>query len=224
MARSCVLSFFVCLACLGGAVPVRADDWKLIGTEQGIQIFRRELPGSRITALKGTGTVDAPVWKVASILLDTARASEWADSLKESRVVRRLALNRYIEYNHVGLPLIIKDRDFVSDVRIDVDPIGRTFALVYKPTDDPAAPVTRNVRGEIVSGLFEATSIGPDKRTRLTAEVQCDPKGALPSWIVNFFQKNWPLHTFEAIRIQAAKPDIAMPAEFTDVLTPTRQF
>jgi hypothetical protein len=51
-----------------------------------------------------------------------------------------------------------------------------------------------------------------------------DPKGFIPSWIVNFFQKSWPLHTFEAIRIQAAKPDISMPDEFRDVLTPTRQF
>jgi hypothetical protein len=98
------------------------------------------------------------------------------------------------------------------------------FALAYQPTDDPGAPVTHNVRGEILSGLFQATSLEPDKRTELTVEVQIDPKGAIPSWIVNFFQKSWPLHTFEAIRAQAAKPDIAMPEAFMDVLTPTRQF
>jgi hypothetical protein len=80
------------------------------------------------------------------------------------------------------------------------------------------------VRGEILSGLFQATSLEPDKRTELTVEVQIDPKGFIPAWIVNFFQKNWPLHTFEAIRAQAAKPDITMPEAFMDVLTPTRQF
>jgi hypothetical protein len=32
------------------------------------------------------------------------------------------------------------------------------------------------------------------------------------------------LHTFEAIRAQAAKPDIVMPEAFIDVLAPTRQF
>jgi hypothetical protein len=40
----------------------------------------------------------------------------------------------------------------------------------------------------------------------------------------NFFQKNWPQSTFQAIRRQAAKPDIAMPDEFKDVLAPTRGF
>ena len=174
--------------------------------------------------MKGTGTIDAPVWKVASILLDTQRAREWVDSLKESRVLRRLAPDRYVEYNHVGGPFLMKDRDFVSDVRITVDPGTRTFALAYQPTDDSGAPTTHNVRGEILSGLFQATSLEPDKRTELTVEVQVDPKGFIPAWIVNFFQKSWPLHTFEAIRAQAAKPDIAMPEAFVDVLTPTRQF
>jgi hypothetical protein len=41
---------------------------------------------------------------------------------------------------------------------------------------------------------------------------------------VNFFQKGWPLNTFQGIRAQAAKPDIAMPPEFKDVLTPTLPF
>ena len=224
MTRARVLLLFVGATFVNVAVPVRAQDWTPISTERGVTIYRRELPGSHLTAMKGTGTVEAPVWKVASILLDTQRAREWVESLKESRVLRRLAPDRYVEYNHVSGPFLMKDRDFVSDVRITVDPQTRTFALAYKPTDDPGAPATRNVRGEILSGLFQATSLEPDKRTELTVEVQVDPKGFIPAWIINFFQKSWPLHTFAAIRTQAAKPDIAMPGAFVDVLTPTRQF
>ena len=48
----------------------------------------------------------------------------------------------------------MKERDFVSDVRITVDPQTRTFALAYQPTDDPGAPSTHNLRGEILSALF----------------------------------------------------------------------
>jgi hypothetical protein len=206
------------------ALPVGTDDWKLLSKNGGIEVYRREVPGSPIVAFKGTGTIEAPLWKIASILLDTRRASEWVDSLKESRVVRRLALNSYIEYNHIGLPFIIKDRDFVSEVRIEVDPAARTFALVYRPTDDPNVPVTRHVRGEIIAGSFRAVSLEENRRTDLTAEVQSDPKGSIPGWLANFFQRNWPQSTFQAIRRQAAKPDIAMPDEFKDVLAPTRGF
>jgi hypothetical protein len=202
----------------------RADDWTLVRSEAGIEVFKRDVPGSRLTAMKGHGFIDAPLWKVAAILLDTNRAPEWVDSLRESRVVRRLDEDRYIEYNHVGGTFLTKDRDFVSQVRIDVDPTAKEFALVYAPAEDPVAPVTRYVRGEIVEGLFQARWIPASGRTELTVELQCDPKGALPSWVVNFFQRKWPVHTFEAIRVQAAKPDIRIPSEFFRVLEPTQRF
>jgi hypothetical protein len=85
-------------------------------------------------------------------------------------------------------------------------------------------PRTHFVRGKIEYGLFEVTSLEPGRRSKLRAEIQADPKGAIPTWVVNFFQKGWPLNTFQGIRAQAAKPDIAMPPEFKDVLTPTLPF
>jgi START domain-containing protein len=217
-------TLFLCgVALLALGLSVRAQDWTLVGNDHGIEIYRREIPGSGVVALRGVGTIDAPLWKIASILLDTRRAPEWVDSLKESRVLRRLGLNGYVEYNHIAGPLVMKDRDFVSDVAIEVDPRAKTFALIYKPSDDPGVPASRHVRGEILSGVFRATSLD-NARTDLTAELHCDPKGALPKWIVNLFQKNWPRNTLEAIRTQAAKPDIVMPDQFKDVLAPTRQF
>jgi hypothetical protein len=201
-----------------------AEDWKLVGNQHGIEIYRRDVPGSNVVAFKGQGTIEAPLWKVASILLDTKRAPEWADSLKESRVVRRLGPNTYIEYNHLGMPFILRDREFVSEVLIEVNAEARTFALFYKPTGDGSVPVSGNVRGEITSGIFQVRSVEQGRRSVLTAEIQADPKGAIPAWIANFFQRSWPVKTFESLRSQAAKADIVMPAEFKDVLAPTPQF
>jgi hypothetical protein len=216
---------FVCCALfLCAAWRADGEDWKLVGNQQGVEIYRRDVPGSDVVAFKGQGTIEAPLWKVASILLDTKRAPEWAESLKESRVVRRIGPNAYVEYNHLGMPFILRDRDFVSAVVIEVDADARTFGLVYKPTDDHSIAVTKYVRGEIRSGLFQVRSVEQGKRSTLMAEIQCDPKGAIPTWIANFFQKSWPLRTFERLRSQAAKPDIAMPEEFKDVLASTLQF
>jgi hypothetical protein len=206
------------------AGPESAGDWIPVGTDHGVSTFKREVSGSGIVAVKGEGAVDAPVWKVASVLLDTRRAAEWVDSLKESRVVRRLGPDRYIEYNHLHLPLVIKDREFVSEVRIDVDPSDHSVTLVYHPTDAGEVPPSHFVRGQIRSGSFRARPRSDGHGSDLTAEIDCDPKGALPAWLVNFFQKTWPRNTFDGIRRQVAKPDVRMPEEFQSLLERTTGF
>ena len=209
---------------LGAGAARETDGWTLVGNADGITTYREDVAGSAIVALKGEGVVDAPVWKVAAILLDTQRAPEWVDSLAESRVVRRLTTTSYVEYNHLHLPLIIKDREFVSEVHIDVNPEDCSVALVYNPIDDPNVPASGRVRGQIVSGVFRARSLGTGRGTDLVAEIHSDPKGAIPVWLVNVFQKNWPRKTFEGIRKQAAKADVTMPEPFKTLLVPTVDF
>jgi hypothetical protein len=116
------------------------------------------------------------------------------------------------------LPFIIKDREFVSEVRIDVDAADRSVTLVYQPTDAPEVPPTQFVRGQIRSGAFRARSLGVGRGTALIAEIHCEPKGAIPAWVVNLFQRSWPRNTFEGIRRQVAKPNITMPDPFRTVL------
>jgi hypothetical protein len=200
------------------------QDWTRVDVADGIEISRRTVPGTGLVAMRGAGTIEAPVWKVASILLDPARAPEWVDSLRESRVVQRLGPTAYIEYNHFSMPFLVKDREFVSDVQIEVDPTTRRVALVYRPTTQAMVPPTRAVRGEILAGRFDARSVEAGRRTELIAEVQCDPKGLLPAWLVNLFQRHWPTNTFEGMRKQAARADIQIPVAFQRVLDPTRGF
>ena len=223
---ACVVA--IVLLWLAAAFPAAQspdrENWTLSGNADGVAIYRQDVTGSAIVALKGEGVVNAPLWKIAAILLDTHRAPEWVDSLVESRLIRRLTPTSYVEYNHLHLPLTINDREFVSEVHIDVNPANRSVALVYDPINDPSVPTSRRVRGQIVSGSFRARSLGPGRGTALTAEIHCDPKGAIPAWLVNVFQKSWPRKTFEGIRKQAAKPDITMPEPFKALLVPTIEF
>jgi START domain len=231
ISKRCISLAAIVLACAAASAVVAgsddklsADGWALVSNEHAIAIYRRDVPGSHIVALKGEGTIDAPVWKVASVLLDTQRAPEWVDSLKESRVVKRLGDDEYIEFNHLHLPLILKDREFVSDVRIDVDARDHSVTLAYRPADGREVPNGHAVRGEILSGAFHARSLGAGRGTILSAELHCDPKGAIPAWVVNFFQKSWPRNTLEGIRRQVAKSDVVMPPAFASVLQPTLAF
>jgi hypothetical protein len=108
----------------------------------------------------------------------------------------------------VATPIVMKDREFVTDTKLEVDPVKKTLTIQIRSVNDPAAPKTSYVRGELMNSSFVLESIDGGKKTRLIAEMHCDPKGNVADWIVNLFQKSWAYNTIRALRNQVNKPDI----------------
>ncbi len=210
MKRRAFLSLLICTAAW-------AADWEEVGEADGVKVYRRSLPDRAINSVKGTGIVDAPVHKVALVLLDDAHAPDWVDSLAAARVVRVVHPTEYIEYNHVSMPLVVSDREFVTRVTMQVDAAKKTVTMKSVPADDPLVKKNdAHVRGQL-SALYVLESIENGTKTRLSVEVDADPKGSLPAWVVNFFQKDWSRDTIRGIRSQAKKK-LDVPKEFTEFL------
>lgn len=207
------LHWLTLLTCLFAAPSASGDAaappaWEKFDESDGIAVYRRDVPGSRIVALRGEGVVDAPLLRVASVIVDSKRATEWIDSLAEARTLRHVSETEYIEWDHIATPFVLKDRDFVFDAKLEFKPGKKQVLLNYHSVNDPAAPKTDYVRGQFIYGTFALTSIDGGKRTRVLAEVLCDPKGSVAKWIVNLFQKSWPHNTVVALRNQVKKADI----------------
>jgi hypothetical protein len=187
--------------------------WVETGNDDGIVTYKRDVPGSDIIALRGQGVIAAPITRVASVVLDHRRATEWVDSLEEFRVVRMLGSTEFVEYNRIGTPPLLADRDFVCHGKVEVDLAAQTLTLSLTPTVDPAVPVKEDyVRGRL-SGYWKLRSIDGGRKTFVVAEMHGDPKGAIPKWLVNAFQSGWARNTLESLRKQVEKPDIQIVPE-----------
>jgi hypothetical protein len=211
------------IASIGVASPSFADGdstgrWEPVRNEQGIVVSRKAVPGSAFVALRGEGDVDAPLLLVGSVLVDITRDKEWVDHVVEARVLRAVGETEYVTYSHVGTPVTMSDRDFVTDVVLSVDPSSRTLAIRMHSVNEPTAPRTHYVRGELTESSFVLTSIDGGKRTHVVAEIHCDPKGSIAPWIVNMFQKDWGYNTLTSLRAQVKKPDIAVHPRLKSVL------
>lgn len=184
--------------------------WETIRQEDGIVVARKEVPGSPFVALRGEGDVHASLLMVGSVLVDVPRDKEWIDGIVEARVLRRVSETEYILYSHLGTPPTMSDRDFVTDVTIAVDPGQRTLVVRMRSVDDPAAPQTSYVRGDIEESAFILTQSPDGATTHVVAEIHCDPRGSVAAWMVNFFQKGWGYNTISHLRAQLRKPDISV--------------
>jgi short-subunit dehydrogenase len=184
--------------------------WEKIRTEDGILVSKKEVPGSPFVAFRGEGDVNAPMLLVGSVLVDIARDHEWVDSVAEARVLRRVSLTEYVTYSHVKTPITMSDRDFVMDVTLSVDAPTRSLVVRMHSVEDPSAPKTSYVRGQIEESSWTFTASPDGKTTHVVAEIHCDPKGSVAGWIVNLFQKSWGYNTIHSLRAQVAKHDIAV--------------
>ena len=185
-----------------------APAWEKINEADGIVAYRREVPGSPLIAVRGEGVINASIIRVASVLLDTSRATEWIDRVVESRIVREVSETEVIHYDHVGTPIVMKDRDFVTRGKLEFDTPNKKIILRFRSVTDPLAPPTQYIRGEIMQSYFAMTSIEHGSKTHIMVEVHADPKGSIAKWLVNMFQTSWPHNTITRLRAQAAKPDI----------------
>src|SRR6516225_692945 len=83
--------------------------WDEKSERDDIKLFRWDVPKSSVPAFRAEGVVEASLMVLASVLLQTERRKEWVPFVEEARVLRRYSKTDWVEYWHLGLP-IIKDR------------------------------------------------------------------------------------------------------------------
>lgn len=198
------------------------DSWERLSDGDGIVVHKRKLPGSKFVEFRGTGTIDAPVSKILNVLLDTPRKLEWVDRAVEARDIRTLSPVERVEYNRTSAPWPVKDRDFLFQAKAFPNLRDKTVLITLKSIEDEAVPVDPCcVRGELARSSYFLKAIKGGTATELTVQIHADPRGAVPSWIVNMIQKSWPRKTMQALREQVAKPDVAENALFKSLLENT---
>ncbi|MEW6056298.1 MAG: START domain-containing protein [Bdellovibrionota bacterium] len=209
-----ILSFtqfllFSWLAVAAPKLPAIDKVWEEISNDDGILIHRKEVPDSSLVAFRGEAMVDASLAKVSNILIDTSRKKEWVARIEEAKNVREISLFERIEYNHTASGFFaVRDRDFVFNAKGEFDKANRRATFRLKSVEDPLMPETDKVRGWLNESAYILTEVEPGKKTHVVVEIHADPRGSVPKWLVNLFQKSWPRRTLEGIRTQAAKPDV----------------
>ncbi len=189
--------------CLFWVTPAHALDWTPSErTDDGIMISAREFADRDVPAIRGEIDLNAPATEVAAMILDPARGPDWIDSLKETRQIRVLGPDEFVQYDHMRMPPLVKDRDFVNRVTVTRDAVNGTITILYRSVVDAEAPETSYVRGETLYASYVLRTVAGtgEQKTAITAEFRVDPKGDLPRWVVNKFQKNWPVKTLRNLR------------------------
>lgn len=197
-----ILSILI-LSSVGGATG--DNDWHEIKNREGIRIFSRKVEGSSLLAFKGVATINTSIGTVINVINDKARHKEWVMRLAESGTVSYFTPLESVEYTHVHGIWPISDRDVVFHSKAIINQSKGEVVILMHSVDDPAMPEREGiVRAQLIESKYVLTEIGK-KQTLIEAEFHGDPKGWIPAWIANFFQKSWPFDTLKGLKEQSEK-------------------
>lgn len=187
-----------------GASPgqSRASDWEVIAEREGITVSRRPVGGRDFPQLRSVGEVPGTPYEILAILLDVPAHVDWRPDCVETKTVRRVGMWRSITYTRLNAPWPVSDREVVVESAVDfVDPPSKvkvTFAAL-------AAPDVEHRRGTVrmsmATGLFAIEAIDRT-RSLVHYEVDADPGGRLPRWLVSKQSERNPLETLAGLRRQ----------------------
>jgi hypothetical protein len=181
----------------GSLVSSPAAAWEQIDEGDGVRVFRKEMPNSDLVAFRGEALLDSPIEKLLWVLGDNEHRTDWVDRLEKSVLLERISPYEYVVYQQFDLPFPISDRDYVYRGKAVRGNAGKVV-LHMQSIEHPKAPKTVGVRANLIRSKYELIPKGK-QQTIVIVEIHTDPKGLIPTWLVNAIQKGWPRKTLVAL-------------------------
>jgi len=140
--------------------------------------------------------------KVSALVGDPSNLDWWADDVKNIRVLffeKDKVIRYYFEY-HVPWPF--SNRDLVTHVKIEKDPVTGTKTIYSTPLPGVEPPKPGLVR---VTDYWQKWTLQPLENglIHITLEGYIDPAGDVPAWLYNIVVVDIPLKLLREVREQA---------------------
>ena len=159
------------------------EGWEDLGVTNDVKSHRR-MTGNGIYMVRGEGIINVPAHRIIELLLDVDRKNEWDEMYLEGHTVADIGPGTRIVYNRFSAPWPVSQRDFVYVMRNQE--VDGKIVFVGKSVEVPSIPPKDGaVRGEIHASGFILEPIS-ENSTRVIYFVNADPKGSIPTMVVNF--------------------------------------
>lgn len=180
--------------------------WYKLTERDGVQVYAKDHPDRSLPAFRGVGVVEASVQDVLAVLFDVSRNCEWVERCAESRVLKRIGETGRIVYSRSTAPWPVSDRDVIVRTSVQHDARTGNVRSGFKSVRSfpGAEPVDGVVRMPRLAGYYLLVPLG-EKRTRVTFEVDADPGGALPAFLVKWASRSLPVDQINGLRRQVKR-------------------
>lgn len=186
-------------------LPNVVDDggWKEYKSRQGYTIFERKQKEAGILPIKVTGVINAPIDFIMEALRDVEGQVSWTPDLIEKTTLKDLGPKAAVTYSLTDMPWPIYDRRLILHNELFLDKERKLLFIISKTVSHPNPPVPKKSIEAFVG--YSNMGFRPLDKNRTYVELTAfiDPKGSIPTWIINFYQQGWPIDFLKALEKKA---------------------
>jgi hypothetical protein len=131
---------------------------------------------------KSVGVIRKSTHEIRDLLWTYNRKKEWDESLDHIYVVHQFSDDFRIIYQRFSAPWPVSYRDFVFATKYMDVPEG--ILIIGQSVNAGVAEVEGVVRGEVLTSAYFLKKLN-DTNTEVTYMAGVDPKGSIPTFVVN---------------------------------------
>jgi len=176
------------------------DKWTLSTDQEGIKVYTRLPPNSRIKAVKVVCNMQATNSQLLAAIMDVQTCDEWVYHSKKNIIVKQLSPLDLIYYSEVEVPWPAKNRDYVVHIEVEQQSDTRVITVSSPCIPGYVAEKDNLVRISHSEGKWTITPAGKNM-VQAQYELAVDPMGTIPAWLINLFATKGPLETFKKLKI-----------------------
>lgn len=211
--KKTAIAAILCAATAGilsmpGSAQEQDIPWKPTGTKNGVELFKRQYPGSGIIEVKAVTIVDAAPEVIESVIRDIPAYPEFMYDCIEGREIKQFDDEHIVILNITKMPWPVQPREVVvnSVVKKDFENGRFEVALVgmAEGESEKWVPLTKGrVRMYELTGTFIGELLERNK-CRMTYIVHANPRG-IPPFVVNLMIDKNPLGTLLGLKRMVSK-------------------
>lgn len=181
-----------------------AQEWKLEGESDGFKFYSRQEQGSPVVSFRGEGPVRYSATDIMKLLAKIDEYKNWMPLVQESKVIADYSPTKKTVVIDVGMPWPVLDRYFVNHGEMSDGENGtKTLEIKSIPSNYRDAD---KVEGWTARSYFLLTPTDDPNVTYMTVELNQDPRGSIPKWMVNWVQSSWPREFFKNLLVYIENP------------------
>ncbi len=167
--------------------------WTLEGTHDGIEVFSREVPGSKFSEFQARAEVAASADKLCDAVFDWASIGKSSPEVKERTLLENHGDTRIV-HDHLEAP-VVSNRAVTFEIKKSHTPSGLcTITSQVQNAKSPKLP-EGFVRIDTMRTSWEFEPAGGT--TRVTFTLFVDPAGSIPAFLIFRAQKNGTVDTMK---------------------------